>query len=112
MAAPQLTPEQQKDIQRYYELLKSLETIRYQIHQLELESHEIENAQRETKDLPADTPIYRSAGRLLYQTTVEKVKKYLEDQKEKVELSLTSLKNREQKIVSSLKEIEAKLPKR
>ncbi|MHA1686982.1 MAG: prefoldin subunit [Candidatus Heimdallarchaeaceae archaeon] len=113
MAAPQpqLTPEQQKEIQRYYELLQGLEAIRYQIHQLELENHDVENAQRETKDLPPDTTIYRYVGRLLYQTTVEEVHKYLKEQKEKLEVSLSSLKIREQKILASLKEIESKLPR-
>ncbi|MHA2358241.1 MAG: prefoldin subunit [Candidatus Heimdallarchaeaceae archaeon] len=109
MATPQLTPEQQEDIQRFNQLLQQLEVIRLNLQQLELEKRDTENAINETKDLDSSAVIYRSAGRLLIQSNVEEVKKYLSEQQEKIEVRLSSLDSREKKLVASVKELQDKL---
>jgi len=108
---PQLSPEQRKELDRFNQLAQQLEYLRLQIQQLELEKRDLDIAMRETSDLASDTVIYRSTGRILYQTTVDAVKKYLSDEREKVEVRLSSLQSREKKILSSLNEIKAKLSK-
>ena len=109
MATPQLTPEQQEELQRFNQLVQQLEVIRVNLQQLELEKRDIENALKESKDLDPSTVIYRSAGRLLFQTNTEDVKKHLAEQRESVEVRISSLSNREKKLVSSVKELQEKL---
>jgi prefoldin beta subunit len=109
MSAPQLTPEQQEEFQRFNQLVQQLEIIRVNLQQLEMEKRDIENAIKETKNMEAGTNIYRSAGRLLFQTNVEDVKKHLSEQQEQIEVRLTSLDKREKKLVASVKELQEKL---
>ena len=109
MATPQLTPEQQEELQRFNQLVQQLEVIRVNLQQLELEKRDIENALKESKDLDSSSVIYRSAGRLLFQTNAEDVKKYLAEQQESVEVRISSLSKREKKLVSSVKELQEKL---
>ena len=109
MAQPQLSPEQQEEIQRFNQLVQQLDAIRMQIQQIELEKRDLETAQKETKDLDNSAVIYRSAGRLLFQTNLEDVNKYLAEQHEKSEVRLSSLTNREKKLVASIKELQDKL---
>lgn len=103
------TPEQQEEIQRFNQLVQQLEVIRLNLQQLELEKRDIDNALKETKGFDSSTVIYRSAGRLLFQTNTEDVKKYLVEQQEKTEVRINSLNNREKKLVSSVKELQEKL---
>ncbi|MHA1708196.1 MAG: prefoldin subunit [Candidatus Heimdallarchaeaceae archaeon] len=109
MTSPQPTQEQQEEIQRFNQLLQQLEIIRMNLQQLELEKRDVENALKETKKLDTSSVIYRSAGRLLFQTNVEEVKSYLEEQQESIEVKLNSLSSREKKLVSSVKELQNKL---
>jgi len=109
MATPQLTPEQQEEFQRFNQLVQQLEIIRVNVQQLEMEKRDVENAIKETKDMDANANIYRSAGRLLFQTNVEDVKKHLTEQQEQIEVRLSSLTSREKKLVASVKELQDKL---
>ncbi|MFW9851804.1 MAG: prefoldin subunit beta [Candidatus Thorarchaeota archaeon] len=109
MATPQLTPEQQEELQRFNQLVQQLEVIRVNLQQLELEKRDIENALKESKDLDPSAAIYRSAGRLLFQTNTEDVKKYLAEQQESVEVRISALSKREKNLVSSVKELQEKL---
>lgn len=109
MATPQLTPEQQEDLQRFNQLIQQLEVIRMNLQQMELEKRDIEIALTETKDMDNSAIIYRSAGRLLFQTNVDEVKKVLKEQQEKNEVKISSLTNREKKLVASVKELQDKL---
>ena len=109
MTAPQVTPEQQEEIQRFNQLLQQLEVIRMNLQQLELEKRDIEIALKETENLDSSAVMYRSAGRLLFQTNVEDTRIYLKEQQEKSEVKLSSLTNREKKLVKSVKELQDKL---
>ena len=109
MTTPQLTPEQQEEFQRFKQLVKQLEVLRVNLQQLEMEKRDIENAIKETKNLDAESIIYRSAGRLLFQSNIEEVKKHLSEQQEQVEVRLSSLTSREKKLVASVKELQEKL---
>ncbi len=109
MAAPQVTPEQQEDIQRFNQLVQQLEAIRMNLQQQELEKRDVDIALKETKDMDSSSVIYRSAGRLLFQSNVEDVKNYLTEEQEKIEVRLSSLTKREKKLVSSVKELQEKL---
>lgn len=109
MATPQLSPEQQEDLQRFNQLIQQLEIIRMNLQQMELEKRDTEIALKELKEMDSETVIYRSAGRLLFQTTVEDAQKRLVDQQEKNEVKISSLTNREKKLVASVKEIQDKL---
>jgi prefoldin beta subunit len=109
MATPQLSPEQQEDLQRFNQLIQQLEVIRMNLQQLELEKRDTEIALKELKDMDSSTVIYRSAGRLLFQTNVEDTKEKLTEQQEKNEVKLSSLTNREKKLVASVKELQDKL---
>ena len=109
MATPQITPEQQEDIQSFNQLVQQLEAIRMNLQQLELEKRDVDIALKETKDMDPSTVIYRSAGRLLFQTSVEDIKTYLTEEQEKIEVRISSLTNREKKLVTSVKELQEKL---
>ena len=109
MAAPQITPEQQEDIQRFNQLVQQLEAIRMNLQQQELEKRDVDIALKETKDMDSSSVIYRSAGRLLFQSNVEDVKNHLTEEQEKIEVRLSSLTKREKKLVSSVKELQEKL---
>jgi len=109
MATPQLSPDQQEDFQRFNQLIQQLEVIRMNLQQLELEKRDTDIALKELKDLDPSTVIYRSAGRLLFQTKVEDAKTKLTEQQEKNEVKISSLTNREKKLVSSVKELQDKL---
>jgi len=109
MAQPQMTPEQQEDLQRYQQLAQQLDVIGRQVQQLEMEKRDLEIAKKETKDMDDSAVIYRSAGRLLFQTSLEDVNKYVEEEHEKVEVRIASLTKRQNKLVSSFKELQAKL---
>ena len=109
MAAPQITPEQQEDIQRFNQLVQQLEAIRMNLQQQELEKRDVDIALKETKDMDSSAVIYRSAGRLLFQSNVEDVKNHLTEEQEKIEVRLSSLTNREKKLMSSVKELQEKL---
>lgn len=109
MATPQITPEQQEEIQRFNQLLQQLEIIRMNLQQLELEKRDIEIALKETGNLDSEAVVYRSAGRLLFRTNVEDTVNYLKEQQEKTEVKLSSLTNREKKLVASVKELQEKL---
>ncbi len=109
MAAPQITPEQQEDIQRFNQLVQQLEAIRMNLQQQELEKRDVDIALKETKDMDSSAIIYRSAGRLLFQSNVEDVKNHLTEEQEKIEVRLSSLTNREKKLMSSVKELQEKL---
>ena len=109
MAAPQVTPEQQEDIQRFNQLVQQLEAIRMNLQQQELEKRDVDIALKETKDMDSSSVIYRSAGRLLFQSNVEDVKNYLTEEQEKIEVRLSSLTKREKKLMSSVKELQEKL---
>ena len=106
---PQLTPEQRKELERYSQLVQQLDFIRLQIQQQEVEKRDVETALKETSNLAPDTVIYRSAGRILYQTTVDAVKKYLSEEREKLDVRINSLRSREQKLLSAIKELQSKL---
>ena len=109
MAQPQMTPEQQEDFQRYQQLAQQLDAIGRQIQQLELEKRELETAKKETKNLDNSAVIYRSAGKLLFQTNLEEVNKYVEEEHEKVEVRIASLTKRQNKLAASFKEIQERL---
>jgi prefoldin beta subunit len=109
MATPQLNPEQQEDIQRFNQLIQQLEVIRMNLQQLELEKRDTDIALNELKDMDSSTVIYRSAGRLLFQTNIDEVKEKLAEQQEKNEVKISSLTNREKKLVASVKELQEKL---
>ncbi|TET76257.1 MAG: hypothetical protein E3J43_07195 [Candidatus Heimdallarchaeota archaeon] len=109
MAAPQITPEQQEDIQRFNQLVQQLEAIRMNLQQQELEKRDVDIALKETKDMDSSAVVYRSAGRLLFQSNVEDVKNHLTEEQEKIEVRLSSLTNREKKLMSSVKELQEKL---
>lgn len=109
MAAPQITPEQQEDIQRFNQLVQQLEAIRMNLQQQELEKRDVDIALKETKDMDSSAVIYRSAGRLLFQSNVEDVKKHLTEEQEKIDVRLSSLTKREKKLMSSVKELQEKL---
>lgn len=109
MAAPQVTPEQQEDIQRFNQLVQQLEAIRMNLQQQELEKRDVDIALKETKDMDSSAVIYRSAGRLLFQSNVEDVKKHLTEEQEKIDVRLSSLTKREKKLMSSVKELQEKL---
>ncbi len=109
MATPQITPEQQEDIQRFNQLVQQLEAIRMNLQQQELEKRDVDIALKETKDMDSSATIYRSAGRLLFQSNVEDVKNHLTEEQEKIEVRLSSLTNREKKLMSSVKELQEKL---
>ena len=79
------------------------------LQQLELEKRDIEIALKETENLDSSAVMYRSAGRLLFQTNVEDTRIYLKEQQEKSEVKLSSLTNREKKLVKSVKELQDKL---
>lgn len=109
MATPQVTPEQQEDIQRFNQLVQQLEAIRMNLQQQELEKRDVDIALKETKDMDSSAVIYRSAGRLLFQSNVEDVKKHLTEEQEKIDVRLSSLTKREKKLMSSVKELQEKL---
>ncbi|MCK4895400.1 MAG: prefoldin subunit [Candidatus Heimdallarchaeota archaeon] len=109
MAQPQMTPEQQEDLQQYQQLAQQLDVIGRQIQQLELEKRDLEIAKKETKDLDNSAVIYRSAGRLLFQTNLEEANKYVEEEHEKVEVRIASLTKRQNKLVASFKELQGRL---
>ncbi|MCE7742903.1 MAG: hypothetical protein GOP50_10650 [Candidatus Heimdallarchaeota archaeon] len=109
MATPQLSPEQQEDFQRFNQLVQQLEAIRMNLQQMELEKRDTDIALKELKNMDASAVIYRSAGRLLFQTNVEDVKEKLVEEQEKNEVKITSLTNREKKLVDTVKELQAKL---
>ncbi len=109
MAQPQMTPEQQEDLQRYQQLAQQLDVIGRQVQQLEMEKRDLEIAKKETTDMDNSAVIYRSAGRLLFQTSLEDVKKYVEEEHEKVEVRIASLTKRQNKLVTSFKELQTKL---
>lgn len=109
MATPQLTPEQQEEFQKFNQYVQQLEIIRVNLQQLEMEKRDIDNAIKETKNIDAGTNIYRSAGRLLFQTNVEDVKKHLSDQQEDIEARLSALDKREKRLVTTVKELQEKL---
>lgn len=109
MAAPQITPEQQENIQRFNQLVQQLEAIRMNLQQQELEKRDVDIALKETKDMDSSAVIYRSAGRLLFQSNVEDVKNHLTEEQEKIEVRLSSLTKREKKLMSSVKELQEKL---
>ncbi len=109
MATPQITPEQQEDIQRFNQLVQQLEAIRMNLQQQELEKRDVDISLKETKDMDSSSIIYRSAGRLLFQSNVEDVKNHLTEEQEKIEVRLSSLTKREKKLVSSVKELQEKL---
>jgi len=109
MAAPQITPEQQEDVQRFNQLVQQLEAIRMNLQQQELEKRDVDIALKETKDMDPSAVIYRSAGRLLFQSNVEDVKNHLTEEQEKIDVRLSSLTNREKKLMSSVKELQEKL---
>ena len=109
MAAPQITPEQQEDVQRFNQLVQQLEAIRMNLQQQELEKRDVDIVLKETKDMDPSAVIYRSAGRLLFQSNVEDVKNHLTEEQEKIDVRLSSLTNREKKLMSSVKELQEKL---
>ncbi len=109
MSTPNLTQEQQQEIQKYYQYIQQLESFRMQIQQLEVEKREVENAKKEIGSLDADTTLYRSTGSLLYQTSYDGVQSYLEEQGEKIEVRLQSVRSREKKLISAIEEIQKKL---
>ena len=109
MAQPQTTPEQQENLQRYQQLAQQLEVMGRQIQQLEMEKRDLEIAKKETKNLDNSAVIYRSAGRLLFQTNLEEVNKYVAEEYEKVEVRLASLTKRQNKMVASFKELQTEL---
>jgi len=104
-----LTPEQEKDVQRYYELRQSLDSIRINIQQYEIMKHDSSNALKVVDELDNSTVIYRSTGPILFQSDVETVKKSLTDELERIEVHLSSLQKREKNILNSLKEIQERL---
>ncbi len=108
-STPQLSPEQEKDVQRYYELRQSLDSLRLSIQQYEIMKHDNTNALKVVKELDPSTQIYRSTGSILFQSNVEDVKKSLSDDLERIELHLASLQKREKNILNSLKEIQERL---
>ena len=109
MAQPQITPEQQENLQRYQQLAQQLEVMGRQIQQLEMDKRDLEIAKKETKDLDNSAVIYRSAGRLLFQTNLEEVNKYIAEEHEKVEVRLASLTKRQNKMITSFKELQTEL---
>jgi len=109
LAAPQISPEQQEDIQRFNQYIQQLESIRMNLQQLELEKRDTDIALKELKDMDSSAIIYRSAGRLLFQTNVDDVKEKLVEDQETNEVKITSLTKREKKLVDTVKELQAKL---
>ena len=109
MSTPQQTPEQQQDVQRFNQLAQQLEILKMQIQQLEVEKRDVDMALKEAETMTSDVVIYRSVGRLLFKDSLENVKKNLASQQEKGEVRISSLRNREQKITKSVKELQEKL---
>ncbi|MHA1169895.1 MAG: prefoldin subunit [Candidatus Heimdallarchaeaceae archaeon] len=106
---PKLSPEQEKDLQKFYELRQNLDTLRMSIQQYEIMKHDSSNALKIVKDLDPSTTIYRSTGPILFQSTVEAIQSSLTDELERIEVHLASLQKREKNILNSLKEVQERL---
>ncbi len=77
--------------------------------QVELKLKEVERALKEIEKLDEGNDVYKSIGSILVKTDKEKLKEELMDKKETLEIRLKTLQRQEEKLVSKLKEMEAKI---
>lgn len=112
--AADIPPQVQNQLQQLQQLQGQAQTIIQQRQQIEMQLREVERTMDELAKIDEGTPVYRSVGSLLVKAKdVATVKKDVEDQKETLEVRLTSAKRQEERLrdrVTSLqKELQAAL---
>ncbi len=108
---PSIPPQQEQELRKLQELYTQVQAFRTQISQLEVEIAEIQNALDETKDLPENTPVFRSVGNLLFRVPVKSTVEKLEEDLGRKKAMLESLKKREAQLTSQMESLQQKLSK-
>ena len=91
----QIPPEIQHKIMQFQEIQERIRALVTRRQQLELELREIEKALDELKDVSAETPIFKFAGRVLFRVDKESIIRELNDRKETLELHIKTLEKQE-----------------
>ncbi len=94
---------------RFQQVQQSLGQIMLQEQAAKQELVEIENALRELEKNPKE--VYKSVGAVLVKADPKELGKELKEKKEALEVRITSLKKRQEKLSNELREIQEKLIK-
>lgn len=104
------TNDLSKALAEYENMEKQLEVMLLQKNQLRLQLTETKNAQEELKHATGE--IYRSIGSLILKTTKDDAEKDLKDRKELMELKLNAIQKEEEKLRTTLKDLQESLQER
>ena len=104
-----ITPEQQAEIQQLQNMSQQLNTLQQNYLQLESKKRELERTMTAIKDLEEESEIYRSAGQVLYKTTVAKAKSDLTEEVEILEVRVSKSKKQIEELDKRVKDKDAQL---
>lgn len=104
-----ITPEQQAEIQQLQNMSQQLNTLQQNYMQLESKKRELERTIAAIKDLEEESEIYRSAGQVLYKTTVSKTKSDLTEEVEILDVRVSKSKKQIEELDKRVKDKDAQL---
>lgn len=109
MSNPNLTPSQQMEIQKYQQMTQKLNQMQQNYLQMDSRKHDMERTLETIKDFEDDGEVYRSAGQILYKSTIGSTKKDLTEQLELLEVRVTRAKKQLEEYEETVKNTETKL---
>ncbi|MCE7734681.1 MAG: hypothetical protein GPJ54_07385 [Candidatus Heimdallarchaeota archaeon] len=104
-----ITPEQQAEIQQLQNMSQQLNTLQQNYMQLESKKRELEKTIASIKDLDDEAEIYRSAGQVLFKTTVTKARSSITEEFELLEVHVSKSKKQIEELDKRLKDKDAQL---
>lgn len=107
--APNLTQEQQKELQQLQQLSQQLNLMNQNYVQMENHKRELERTLAGLKDLSDEHVVYRSAGQILFKSNVPDTKKEISEQLELLQIRVNQSKKQIEEVEKRVKDGEAKL---
>jgi len=104
-----IPPEIQQKLLKFQQLQQQLQLISQQRQQIELQLGEVTRASEEVGKLTAKSDVYKSVGNLLIKSSKTGISKELKERKETLDLRVNTLKKQEEKLKSTLNEMQASI---
>ena len=106
-----ITPENvQEKLNLFQQIQQQVQSLSQQVSQIDMSIGETERTLEEIKDVENDATLYRAIGSVMKKIDKpEKLKKDLEEEKERMEIRNKSLKNQVQKMNEELEQMQKQL---
>ncbi len=105
----ELPPQVQNQLAQLQQIQQQAQAIALQKNQVEINLKETELAFEELEKLDENAVVYRTIGELLIKTEPEKIKEYLQEKKDTLDLRLKTLTRQEERIQKRFQQLQEQL---